>query len=466
MSQQASTHLIVPEPSDDLIANEPWSIDTYADGLMDEIFADIDCILDGSGKLPSQMVQPEPTGYLDLQTVTVPPIVLQKTRSQTMQTVPQGKNKQQLSQVVVNNSGVSIRKSLRKSRFALLKVLSLGITFGLAVVGVISLLNSGLLNRLNYKLAQQTIQQPESQSQLQTQLPAKPDVGAELVNYMLSALAVIDRQEIKAEQKSAKPVLNAGALPTQTTLAYAPASNVSTANPAPPRNLPPVLAANNTPPVPGRSTSVVERIYIPVYQAPPPMRYAPPPIGGKIGTPRLVPPVPSTAKANVSQVSKPAPVKTALNTVRQAAKPVNVFAAVQPALKPIAVRTAPITLRQPPNPLPVLPVMPFRATPPKLPAATAPAQQTPPPPPAASQQAFMATSPVAPVAPAPTHTLEGLLELGSKSAALFKVDGVTRRVDVGEGIGSSGWTLVDISNAKAIVRRNGEVRSIFAGQAF
>jgi hypothetical protein len=462
MSQQASTHLIVPEPSDDLIANEPWSIDIYADGLMDELFADIDCILDGSGKLPSQIVQPEPTGYAHLQTVTVPPIVLQKTRSQTVQTVPQGRNKQQLSQVVVNNSGVSSKKTRRKSRFAFFKVLSLGATFGLAVVGVISLLNSGLLNRLNYKLTQQSIQQPELQ--LQTQLAAKPDVRAELVNYMQEALAVIDRQEIKAAQQSAKPVLNAGTLPTQATLAYASVSNVSTANPGLPRNLPPVLAANNTPPAPGRSTTVVERIYIPVYQAPPPMRYAPPPIPGKMGTPRLLPPVPSTAKANVPKISKPASVKNALNTVRQAAKPVNVFAAVQPALKPIAVRTAPITLRQPPNPLPVLPIMPFRVAPPKLPAATAPAQKAPPPP-VASQQAFMATSPVASVAPAPTHTLEGLLELGSKSAALFKVDGVTRRVDVGEGIGSSGWTLVDVSNAKAVVRRNGEVRSIFAGQA-
>jgi hypothetical protein len=294
---------------------------------------------------------------------------------------------------------------------------------------------------------------------LQTQLPAKPDVQAELVNYMLEALAVIDRHEIRATQKAAKPVLNAGALPTQTTLAYAP--------PAPSGNLPPVLAANNTPPAPGRSTTVVERIYIPVYQAPPPMRYAPPPIPGVMGTPKVLPPVPSTASANVSKVSKPAPVKTALNTVRKAAKPVNVFAAVQPALKPVAVRTAPITLRQPPNPLPVLPVMPFRAVPPKLPTATAPAKQTPPSPsPAASGQTFMATSSVAPVAPAPIHTLEGLLELGNKSAALFKVDGVTRRVDIGEGIGSSGWTLVDVSNAKAVVRRNGEVRSIFAGQTF
>jgi hypothetical protein len=62
--------------------------------------------------------------------------------------------------------------------------------------------------------------------------------------------------------------------------------------------------------------------------------------------------------------------------------------------------------------------------------------------------------------------LEGLLELGDKSAALFKIEGVTRRVDMGETIGSSGWTLVDVANGEAIIRRNGEVRSIYTGQKF
>jgi hypothetical protein len=56
------------------------------------------------------------------------------------------------------------------------------------------------------------------------------------------------------------------------------------------------------------------------------------------------------------------------------------------------------------------------------------------------------------------------MEKGDQSAALFKVDGATRRVSIGEGIGSSGWTLVEISNGEAIIRRNGEVRSIYTGQ--
>ena len=60
--------------------------------------------------------------------------------------------------------------------------------------------------------------------------------------------------------------------------------------------------------------------------------------------------------------------------------------------------------------------------------------------------------------------LEGLLELGNKSVALFKVDGISRRINLGENIGATGWTLVEVSNGEAIIRRNGEVRSIYTGQ--
>ena len=67
---------------------------------------------------------------------------------------------------------------------------------------------------------------------------------------------------------------------------------------------------------------------------------------------------------------------------------------------------------------------------------------------------------------ATNHTLIGVLELGERSAALFDVNGTPKRIEVGDQIGSSGWTLVSISNQEAIVRRNGEVRSIYVGQKF
>lgn len=77
-----------------------------------------------------------------------------------------------------------------------------------------------------------------------------------------------------------------------------------------------------------------------------------------------------------------------------------------------------------------------------------------------------ATPAVPNIAAVTTHTLIGVLELGDRSAALFEVNGTPQRVEIGEQIGTSGWSLVSISNQEAIVRRNGEVRSIYVGQKF
>ncbi|GAB4384999.1 MAG: hypothetical protein Kow00121_49330 [Elainellaceae cyanobacterium] len=70
------------------------------------------------------------------------------------------------------------------------------------------------------------------------------------------------------------------------------------------------------------------------------------------------------------------------------------------------------------------------------------------------------------IAPDPTHVLIGLLELGDRSAALFEIDGTPQRIQVGERIGASGWTLVSINDQEALIRRNGEVRSVYIGQQF
>ncbi|MBD2257860.1 hypothetical protein [Pseudanabaena sp. FACHB-2040] len=100
-------------------------------------------------------------------------------------------------------------------------------------------------------------------------------------------------------------------------------------------------------------------------------------------------------------------------------------------------------------------------------SATAPATVPP--------TAAAPTAPTAPAAGQPAnvaagvaavHTLVGVLELGSRSAALFEVSGVPQRIYIGERVGSSGWSLVSVSNEEAVIRRNGEVRSVFIGQKF
>ncbi|MEH1968645.1 hypothetical protein [Nostoc sp.] len=450
MLKEASTRLIIPEPSEDLIANEPWSIENYADGLMDELFADIDCILDCSGNLPSQTVRhsnqkksgqsvagvsPQPQRQSPpenvLQTVTMPQIILPNTLNQSVQSVPQNKHKQ-LSTVLFDSATVTpVSRKRQKSSRTLGKLLIVGTTLGVAIAGIIYLVQSGVVYLLNTNLTQPALLVPQPQSQL----PVKTEIEAELVDYMLGALAVIDKQETTPNQKSVSPGFSSQANTNQIALARERVTG----------NLPPLpLLANNTPPAPNRSGSVVERIYVPVYQAPSPMRYALPAIPG---TPTLLPQVASALRG-----SQPNVVKTALNTVRQAAKPVTVnmlAAAVRAELKPVAAKTAPISVRQTPKPLPALPVVPLRA-------ALAPESE----PTITQEQVYPPTA----IAEAPSNTLEGLLELGNKSAALFKVDGVTRRINMGESIGSSGWTLVDVSNGEAVIRRNGEVRSIYAGQ--
>ncbi len=110
-----------------------------------------------------------------------------------------------------------------------------------------------------------------------------------------------------------------------------------------------------------------------------------------------------------------------------------------------------IPVYQPPQPQPVIkPQLPLTA---KLePAAALPSPAT-----ATAATKAMSTA---------TQTLVGILELGDRSAALVGAEGITRQVHVGETLGSGGWSLVKVANQKAIIQRQGELRSIYVGQKF
>ncbi|MCP6760862.1 MAG: hypothetical protein NHB32_19440 [Fischerella sp. CENA71] len=425
MSQQASTNLLIPEPSDELIASEPWTIETYADGFMDDLFAEIDSILDGSPNLPSDTVQQTHT---HLQTVKIPPIVLPDKPWRSLQTVSQYRNNP--NAVVVKTAPVSkvVKRVRLKSRHWFSKMLNVGTSLGLAIASIVWLMNSGLFNHTKLTSFQQALEVP------QPKLPTKAEIEADFVNYMLGSLAAIDRQEAKTNIKPVNVALTPSATTNRTALAYV-------RNDQPPANLPPVLTANNTSPTPNRSTNVVERIYIPVYQAPLPMRYVPPKVSGSNSTTTL-PPMPSAIHQKTTNTPKPTSVvKPSPKTGIKPTKPANVLAVVQTSLKPIDIKTTPIPVTQ---------------------ASKSTINQQPTSVPVKTEVTAVAS------APTPAYILEGLLESEnkSKSAALFQINGVTQRVDIGESIGSSGWTLVDVANKEAIIRRNGEVRSIFAGQRF
>ncbi|MEL7143409.1 MAG: hypothetical protein AAGL08_14445 [Cyanobacteria bacterium J06573_11] len=70
------------------------------------------------------------------------------------------------------------------------------------------------------------------------------------------------------------------------------------------------------------------------------------------------------------------------------------------------------------------------------------------------------------VTPSASITMVGVLNLGSRSAALFDIEGTSQRAYVGDRIGLSDWTLVSVNGQDVVIRRNGEVRSVYIGQQF
>jgi hypothetical protein len=211
-------------------------------------------------------------------------------------------------------------------------------------------------------------------------ITSSPD--QEFANYLLQSLKIID-QETPIIASNSEPINNQK-VPEKT-----PPNNINNSHSSP--------------------TKIIERIYIPFVQSNPtpsqPIFTPPPPVKQ---TPSLPPPVKQT----------PPPVK-----------------------------------QTPSLPLPV------KQTPPP------PVKQTPPPPPVTENKI---ETPVTEVANAvrDRHTVVGLLELGDRNAALIEVNGVTRRVQVEETIGSSGWVLESVDNDLIIIKNKDQQRSLSVGQQF
>ncbi len=68
--------------------------------------------------------------------------------------------------------------------------------------------------------------------------------------------------------------------------------------------------------------------------------------------------------------------------------------------------------------------------------------------------------------PAIKHTLIGILELGDKSAALFNINGMTKRIWLGEEINNSGWILESVDQQRAKINYQGKIRSLSVGETF
>ncbi|MBD2001621.1 hypothetical protein H6F93_10995 [Leptolyngbya sp. FACHB-671] len=335
-----------PKPSnwnEDIPVAEPstFSIDTYADDLMDELFEEVDHILEKGVKMPPETDNPE---YVALQPITVPemglPSVLVPHRQVEADQLEQLEADLEL---LPSESQADKRYGFGKSLDQLLLISACASLVLTALLGIM------LQGKWQPALAPQNSVAVDQLSQS----------DAEFLDYMERSLDVIDRR--------------------------ATANNSSTTAeiPAPPAATSPTSSSQPA------QASVPERVFVPVYQ--PPQNLSFPGLG------------------QPAQPAQPA----------QPTQPSQVVPPIQPA----------------------------------VPAA-----------PAASAPAAVATAPN--IAPTLNYTLVGLLELGDRSAALFEVNGTPQRIYVGESIGSSGWTLVSVQNEEALIRRNGEVRSVYVGQRF
>jgi len=417
MSQNVSTN---PKERDPLTAPtpiQPWSAEAEADKLMDDLFSDLDQILEGGNRLPTEPAKPE---YVSLKPIaipqiTIPPAVKPPQDQLVEQPTPEPTDSK-LTKAV--ETQVAPKSSSRPNRFSgsFEKFLLLA---GFAFLGVSLLLLLASKKKLTLPLLQWL--KPAPSPSVQKSQVSQSD--AQFSKYMLRSLEVIDNK-IKTKQQ-----------------ATIPPGGTSNTNPPP-------LPSPNRPLASSQPQRVIERVYIPVY----PPQNPGTPVGPS-----------SVVRPTVPTLSAPAPLPAVKPSVPSPASRRSV-PSPSPANKGSGPSPLSTSRRSVPSPSPVarrlVPASPKAAAPAALPIALPPLPSLPP----------SVMVPSAPVTQSPTsatkHTLVGVLEQGDRSAAMFSVSGVTRYIFVGEAIGDSGWTLVSVANQEAVIRRNGEVRSVYAGQSF
>ena len=508
MSENVSTKEAIEEREElatEAIGSKNWSVDSYADRLMDDLFGDLERVLDGGSRLPNQTMPPD---VISLRSIEVPQIVL-----------PELINPESGQQTVETKAVAAGEKPEEKSGKWVDRLLFGGACASLAILSGLWLWNRGELQRL-WTLIQNRGATEEVVVE-KTPADLKAEADAEFMRYLEQALEAIDREEkiAAAAQTTSNQVAGTNSGPPEVRV---------TVNPT----LEPVPGGitNNQAEALHRIAIALERISIPNNTVAPTtvirVPETPPPLSGQTVAPQASAPKPAAqAPAPASSTPKPAaqapaPASSAPKPATQASAPASSvpkpkLSLGQPVSAPIpsagigqvstprlATGLGPVSAPIPspvptviaaapaPAPAPAEPVEKTAAAPavpaaasvpasseasetpvPEAAAPAAPAASEPKPAEPAASEAEPAAPEVQPGLPVSndpsvTHTLTGLLELGDRSAALFEIDGITNRIKIGENIGSSGWTLVEVKNQEAIMRRNGEVRSIYVGQSF
>lgn len=388
------------------VTAETVAVESYADRLMDELFEGVDRAFDASGGLPTEPVQPE---IITLKSISVPQIVLSPPPAMGYQ-----RSEKDVAAIARRVALETTKKHQSKQSFD--KML-LGAAFGslMLVLGLWLASRSGLVR---LPVAATTSTTPTATTK------TAPDT--EFSEYVQRSLEAIE------QKKSPQANVQLPGVPGV----------------APPGTLPNISISGAPPATAGLSTAV-NRVAEAIEQAAAQQPGAP--------TPQVViiPPANTT-------VTNPLPAPTV--AVSPSANPpssgraIAVAGSTSPSTSPVATSPSPSTSPEPKISAREEPAAPPAAAPPAAAPSAAAVQQ-------AAPQAQPATPSVS-TTPTAAHTLVGILELGDRSAALFEVDGVARRIYVGESIGASGWTLAEIKNQEAVIRKGGDVRSVFVGQKF
>lgn len=354
------------------------SSNTYASSLMDELFGDVDQILDGSLLPPTESVKvaepPKPALNLDLAAFVAarPGLVMAPPEQPS---IPAIANSQDALELPLSPTEL-VRQEQRKASYGLAEKLLMfvGASSALAAV-MIWLASQGVLSRIV-----QALSQPPAPAQPIVTAPTVSPADQKFADYLGRSLEAI-------EQKTA-----------QTPAANQPLANLGVQSPA------------------------VSKVVVPATP------------NGVVGsTSGVLLPKPTTATGM-------APGRPGLPTAPNAAPD-----ATRNELNQVLDRLTALVNRFAPNGAPV------GSSVASVGAVGASANRA-----AASPQ-------TRPAAPVPQREFIGA---AGGTGGIFRSNGVTQTVGIGENIGSSGWTLVDTNGAVATIRRNGEVRTIAVGEKF
>ncbi|MCL2923810.1 MAG: hypothetical protein MGF17_04045 [Trichodesmium sp. MAG_R04] len=409
---------------------EPIYIDSLAENLMEDLFHDIDKVLNGGSRSPTEVTQPE---MVSLTPIKIPQIVLSEEKTQFQDA--EKEEKVQLAEAQVE----------KKENQSLDKLL-----LGAAFASILVTLSLWLATRGGFDKVLGYLGYIEKRDSSVEKLSPKAVTDAKFADYIQRSLKMIEQKKATEKRQQIPGVPTAPSSHNLPTLPVPANPPINTSLLLPLNRLVDLMEAQVA-----KKTLTIPKTKVVVI----------PPIPTAVAvTPKSEVPSPKLSAASASKASTEA----ADSVQKKSEAEVTVKTEVKPRINHSSSEKAEVKAKLKPPTKTTAQAKPENNSELKLeakPKIEIPTQSVLLPPPIPVKIPEIKT-----VVPnqiqTSINTLVGVLELGERSAALFEIDGVARRIYVGEKIGTSGWTLVKVVNQEAVIRRNGEVRSVFVGQQF